>query len=280
MVEHRIDRVNGVDISYYVGGQGDAVVLLHGMAETAWSCWSGQIETVAAHYRVYAVDIRGHGRTGIAGSDGTLEQLSSDLNAFIDQISGPAVCVGFSMGATIALHAAAQGNSRLTRVIAMGGSSIVGRTAAEFFRHKARTVESREVPALHEQIRKEIDGMFVHSPEKSEDYAEWRIASVGEGFGYANAALAMARMREVPLQPELAKVRVPVDVVGGEHDTWCPKKASDVIMEGLTQAPLRYSEIPRVGHLMAVDDPEGVAYALLNLLASTPTGDDNTGAQA
>ena len=86
----------------------------------------------------------------------------------------------------------------------------------------------------------------------------------------ADAALAMARMREVPLQPDLAKVAIPVDVVGGECDALCPKRAADVIIEGLTSAPVRYTEIPGVGHLMSVDDPEGVASALLEILASAP----------
>lgn len=278
MIEHEFRRVNGIDVSYYVGGDGPAVVLLHGMAETAWSCWSGQLEVLAGSYRVYAVDLRGHGRSGHAGSDGTLEQLSADLEAFLAEVSGPAAVIGFSMGGTIALHAAAQPGSAITRAISMGGSSIIGRSTAEFFREKARTIDAREVPELFRQMAKDIDGTFAACPEKAEDYAKWRMAAVGEGFGYANAALAMARMREVPLQPELAKVTIPVDVVGGENDTWCPKRAADVIIEGLTAAPVRYTEIPRVGHLMSVDDPEGVAFALLEVLSSVP--DARSGSQA
>lgn len=272
MIEQRTVRINDIDVNMYVAGTGDPVILLHGMAETAWSCWAGQIEPLAAEYAVYAVDLRGHGRTGLGMADATLEQLASDLNSLMAQVTGPASVVGFSMGATIALSAAAQSGTQVSRVIAMGGSSIVGRATAEFFQKKARTVEARDVPELNRQIRREIEGMFVASPEKAEDYALWRIAAVGEGYGYANAALAMARMRDVPMQPDLARVTVPVDVVGGEKDVWCPKKAADVIIEGLTSAPVRYSEVPGVGHLMAVDDPDAVTESLLEVLASVPSG--------
>ncbi len=272
MIEHHIERVNGIDVSYYAAGEGEAIVMLHGMAETAWSCWSHQIEALSKHYRVYAVDQRAHGRTGSAGSDGTLEQLSADLNEFLRVVSGPAICIGFSMGGTIALHAAAQPNTLLKRVVSVGGSSIVGRTAAAFFHKKAETVNEHRVPELYAQIDREIEGMLVVQPELAPKYAKWRMAAVGEGYGYANAALAMARMREVPLQPELAKITVPVDVVGGENDAWCPKKASDVIIEGLTSCPVRYTEIPRVGHLMSVDDPEAVSSSLLTVLSTTPKG--------
>jgi pimeloyl-ACP methyl ester carboxylesterase len=279
VIEQQIVRVNDIDVNMYLAGEGSPVVLLHGMAETAWSCWSGQIEALANHYKVYAVDLRGHGRTGIGAADGTLEQLGDDLNSFVAEVSGPAAVVGFSMGATIALYAAGQSGSQVSRVVAMGGSSIVGRSTAEFFLAKVRTVLARDVPELNRQIRKEIEGMFVVSPEKAEDYALWRIAAVGEGYGYANAAAAMARMREVPMQPELAKVTVPVDVVGGEKDVWCPKKAADVIIEGLTSAPVRYSEVPGVGHLMSVDDPAAVTRSLLGLLASVPS-DETPAARA
>jgi 3-oxoadipate enol-lactonase len=270
LVTHHIARVGDIDVSYYAAGSGEPVVLLHGMAETAWSCWSQQVEQLAMHYRVYAVDQRGHGRTGIGAADGTLEQLGADLNAFVKEVSGPAACIGFSMGATIALYAAAQDDTEITRVLAMGGSSIVGRATADFFHKKAATVVAKDVPTLHREILAEIDGMFVANPERAAEYALWRIAAVGEGYGYGNAALAMARMREVPMQPELAHVQVPVDILGGEKDVWCPKKASDVIIEGLTHAPVRYTEIPRVGHLMSVDDPAAVNEALLTALATVP----------
>lgn len=271
MITHHFARVRDIDVSYYSAGGGEPVVLLHGMAETAWSCWSQQIEALASEYHVFAVDQRGHGRTGIGVADGTLEQLGADVNAFVSEVSGPAACIGFSMGATTALYAAAQPETEITRVLGMGGSSIVGRTTADFFTKKAATVAARDVPALHREIVAEIEGMFVASPERAEEYALWRIAAVGEGHGYANAALAMARMRDVPMQPELASVLVPVDVLGGEKDVWCPKKASDVIIEGLTQAPVRYTEIPRVGHLMSVDDPAVVSEALMTTLATLPT---------
>lgn len=270
MIEHHFHHVGDLDVSYYTDGTGDPVVLLHGMAETAWSCWSQQVSALAEHWRVYAIDTRGHGRTGMGNADGTLEQLGTDLNAFVAQVSGPATVIGFSMGGTIGLYAAAQSDTQLVRVISMGGSSIVGRATADFFHNKAKTVAEWDIPALHHQIEEEINGMFVVSPEKGDDYARWRIAAVGEGFGYANAALAMARMREVPLQPELAKVRIPVDVLGGEKDLWCPKKAADVIIEGLIGAPVRYTEVPGVGHLMSVDDPAAVTSTLLTVLASVP----------
>jgi pimeloyl-ACP methyl ester carboxylesterase len=271
--------VGDIEIAYLHAGTVDApkLVFLHGMAETADSCWSRQLEDLRHTYDCYAVDLRGHGQTTLGEPEGTLEQFGGDLLGFLEAVTGPAVVVGFSMGATIALWASAQQTPLITQVVAMGGSSVISRATADFFRQKADVVARRDLLSLHEEMADDVRQMFVAHPERARAYGARRIASVGEGDGYANAGLAMAGMRERNLQSELSKIGCPVDVVGGEFDKWCPRKASEIILEGLLHDSVRFTEIAGVGHLMSVDDPEAVTGCIRTLTASPPERRDTAG---
>jgi pimeloyl-ACP methyl ester carboxylesterase len=260
-------RTDDIEISYLEAGAGDVpVVFIHGMAETADSCWSHQLNELSTDYHCYAIDLRGHGETTVGDADATLEQLGNDLLAFLGAVTGPAIVVGFSLGGTIALWAAAQQSHLVQHVIAMGGSSVISRTTAGFFQDKASAIARRELRAVHDEMRDEVGAMFQANPDKAWDYGARRVASIGEGRGYANAALAMSNMREWPLQPQLANIKCTVDVVGGEKDLWCPQKASDIILEGLPAVGVGFTQIPAVGHLMSVDDPGAVTEVLALLL--------------
>jgi pimeloyl-ACP methyl ester carboxylesterase len=88
-------------------GQEDAptIVLLHGWTISADLNWFSGVYDVAARYgRVIAPDIRGHGRGLRSNVPFTLEDAADDVAALIEQLdAAPAVLVGYSMGASIAL---------------------------------------------------------------------------------------------------------------------------------------------------------------------------------
>lgn len=53
-------RVNGTVIHYVAGGQGPAVILIHGFPEN-WSAYAKIMPRLASRFRVVAVDLRGIG---------------------------------------------------------------------------------------------------------------------------------------------------------------------------------------------------------------------------
>jgi esterase/lipase len=57
---HRMATVNGIQMHYVIGGQGDPVVLLHGWPET-WYAWRHIMPALAQNYTVIAPDLRGLG---------------------------------------------------------------------------------------------------------------------------------------------------------------------------------------------------------------------------
>ncbi len=79
------------------------VVLLHGLAATGAFNWGPLLAPLNEHYRVVALDHRGHGR-GLAATDTfTLEDCADDAIALLDVLGiETAIIVGYSMGGPVA----------------------------------------------------------------------------------------------------------------------------------------------------------------------------------
>nr|WP_276613909.1 alpha/beta fold hydrolase [Rhodococcus sp. 14C212] len=255
-----------IDVTYRRAGHGPAVVLIHGLAEDHHS-WRA-VQEADLGVTTYAYDLRGHGRTTVGSPAGTLAQLRDDLIAFLEQVSGPAICVGFSLGGTVVLSVAAERPDLVTEVVALGTSSVVGRGAAAFYAGRIDlfrgTDRAEQKAALHADT-----AAALHNPASDVDaVTAYRLEAVGDGQGYINASTAMAALVESPLTPELSKIGpdVPVTIVGADHDTFCPKKAAEIILNAIEHA--RYFEISGAGHLMLVDQPEQSIDALRHILGS------------
>lgn len=253
-------RLRDIDVRYRVAGTGPPVVMVHGLAEDHLT-WRHQ-QDVLTGYRTHAYDIRGHGGTTLGDADGTPEQLRDDLLAFLDTVTGPAFVVGFSLGGTIALAAAARDDRLVTGVVALGASTKVGRAAAGFYAE--RIARSGDPDRMAQALREDTEAGLHDRTCDVDAVTARRLAAVGDGRGYANAATAMAALHDRPLTPALVDIACPVTVIGGEHDTFCPRKAADIILETLPRA--EYHEIPGAGHLMNVDRPDAVTTAVRNAL--------------
>ncbi|MGW3011031.1 alpha/beta fold hydrolase [Streptomyces sp. NPDC001219] len=84
------------------GGDGPAVLLLHGAGRTLED-WAAAAPLLAAGHRVWAMDLRGHGRSGDGAVPWTFDVAVDDVTAVLAACGAPdAVVVGHSMGGMIA----------------------------------------------------------------------------------------------------------------------------------------------------------------------------------
>ncbi|MCI2416403.1 alpha/beta hydrolase [Saccharopolyspora sp. K220] len=261
--------LNDIETHYRTSGSGPAVVFVHGLAEDHRS-WRRQQEEFTDH-RTFAYDLRGHGGSTLGDADGTLSQLRDDLLAFLTEVSGPAVCVGFSLGGTVVLSAAARRPDLVKGLIVLATSSVVGHTAAEFFHHRTEQVLAGDTDGMRETLRKDTEAMLTSSTVDVSEVAAHRAAAIGDGLGYANAATAMAGLRGNPLTSELTSINCPVTVIGAANDSFCPRKAADILLQALPQAT--YEEIPNAGHLMNHDNPTTLTTKLRNALTGSRSAD-------
>lgn len=240
-----------IEVAYQTVGSGAPCVLIHGLAEDHRS-WAS-VQHGLQGFESTAYDLRGHGQTTLGQPENTLEQLGLDLIAFLENVTGPAACVGFSLGGTIVLWAAARRPDLVRHAVVVGTSSKVGRAAVSFFQERIEQVQS-ELPAFAAAVKRDTAAQLACPGADLDAIAQRRVEAVGDGGGYVNAAHAMIGLADAPLTPILAEITVPVTVVGGEKDAFCPKKAADMICAEIPSA--NYLEIPDAGHLMSVDQPD------------------------
>lgn len=102
-------RLNDVSLHYTDQGEGEPVLLVHG-----WTCdsndWIWQIPALlGAGYRVLAIDLRGHGRSGVPDDGYNVRQMARDCVALLEEAGAlPAVVMGHSMGGAIAVAMAVE----------------------------------------------------------------------------------------------------------------------------------------------------------------------------
>jgi pimeloyl-ACP methyl ester carboxylesterase len=111
-------EVDGVAVAYRVAGDAGAppMVLLHALGDDERD-WRFVLPALADHHRVYAVDLRGHGRSAHPGRY-SFEAMRDDVIGFLDVVGVErCVLIGHSMGGTVAILLAEAAGHRLTHLI-------------------------------------------------------------------------------------------------------------------------------------------------------------------
>ena len=127
-------RSNFAELQCIERGSGPSIVMIHGVGLRA-EAWNAQIDALRQRYRVQAVDMPGHGESD--GSD--LQSLAEFTDAIAAGIDAPALIMGHSMGAMIALDLAFRHPSLVVGVAAL--NAIFQRTAEATQAVQARAAE-------------------------------------------------------------------------------------------------------------------------------------------
>lgn len=115
---------HGTPIHYAVEGQGDPVILIHGVAANTYLNWRqpGIIAALAQDHQVITFDCRGHGQSGKPhGPNRYGTEMVEDVIRLMDHLGiQKAHVAGYSMGGFIALKLAVMHPDRLKTVMPCG----------------------------------------------------------------------------------------------------------------------------------------------------------------
>jgi pimeloyl-ACP methyl ester carboxylesterase len=116
MTEAKFDA-GGVSLNYAVGPvSGPPLLLLHG-GSARWQYFDPILPDLAAHWQLFALDLRGHGKSGRTPGHYALRDYADDVCALLLRVSGPASLFGHSLGGMAALLAAARCPERVNAVV-------------------------------------------------------------------------------------------------------------------------------------------------------------------
>ncbi|WP_170412612.1 alpha/beta fold hydrolase [Ruegeria atlantica] len=231
-------------------GEGPLVVLLHGVGLRA-EAWGAQIDALsAAGYRVLCPDMPGHGETPFLKPIG-LEDYCEPLAALLTQ---PAVLVGHSMGALIALHIATSGHDQVKGVVAL--NAIYRRTPEA--RH---AVTSRAAALDVDRVNDPTTTLqrWFGDNETTESTACESWLNEVNPAAY-KAAYTVFAESDGPSDAQLTQIRCPALFMTGEDEpNSTPRMSQD--MAGLV--PNGRAEIlPGAAHMMPMTHPAEVNSSL------------------
>jgi len=94
----------------------EPLVMLHGGA-WRWQEYLSLIPRLSRRWHIFALDLRGNGRSTWAPGAYRLEDFADDTSAFVEQLNARAVLVGHSIGGVIALMVAARCPDRVKALV-------------------------------------------------------------------------------------------------------------------------------------------------------------------
>lgn len=118
MLTERTFDTGEVAINYVESAAaGPLLLMLHGMS-ASWQVFETTIPFLAVRWRVVAADLRGHGRSGRSAGRYALTDYVRDVGALHGHLSAePAVVVGSSLGAMVAIGLAAEDPNAVRAVV-------------------------------------------------------------------------------------------------------------------------------------------------------------------
>jgi pimeloyl-ACP methyl ester carboxylesterase len=170
--ERRARAADGLDLAYEVRGDGlPALVFVHGWCGER-SQWRTTMEAFEDHHRVLAPDLGGHGASGAERAQWTLPALAGDVLAVCDQEAlSDLILVGHSMGAPVALLAAARMHGRVRGVIAVDSLHDVDFAYPDGFLEEIASGLERDYSGVLEASFRSVTGTGL-APER----LEWLMA--------------------------------------------------------------------------------------------------------
>lgn len=255
-------------------GSGPPIVLLHGFTQTG-RCWGPVADDLARDHEVIALDAPGHAASGDVRADlPTAAGLALEATAG----DGPAVWLGYSLGARLALHVA------LAAPRAVRGLALVGGTAGiddPKLRAERRVEDAQRAAVLRDEgvdaflARWLALPLFAGLPDWARFDGE-RRRNTAEGLASSLELAGTGAQDDLwPRLAELTAAGTPVLALAGAEDAKFATLADRMVAVIGDAATAR--TIPGAGHAAHLERPAAVVTVLRSWLHTLPDRAGNRG---
>jgi len=251
-------------------GQGEPVVMLHGMTLSTYS-WRNNVQSLLdAGFRVILVDLPGWGQTNIPPEPYSyaVDNLAKDVIEMINKLGIDQFnLMGHSMGAGMALYISIHYPQRVNKAIVIGAPAFgpprrllltyPGMTAF------ASTFFGKWTVKLNMKAMYYDDSLVVK--EMINEYARQIRKD-----GYWNMVSALSHQyfssKFYEMQSDYQSMTVPVCIIWGEQDSWLPCSTGNKLKECILNS--RLLTVPNCGHNPHEECPERVNPIVVEFLTT------------
>jgi pimeloyl-ACP methyl ester carboxylesterase len=257
-------------LAHEVHGQGEPLVLVHGLATTR-VIWRRVLPLLGRSRRLIAIDVPGFGESPPAGEGFDLEVVADDIAQDLGAIGvrAPFDLVGHSLGGALAIVLADRHPDAVRSLVLVApaglrrvppaAAQLLGGAAARAIPLRRRGAALADTP---------WGRRILMSPQTSDPAsippAEVR-AMLKASEGATRTGAALTAVAQVDLRARLAAVPAPVGVLWGEHDRVIPASGLETVVEarGPGTPAVR---IAGTGHIPMMERPEQFSIALEDVL--------------
>jgi pimeloyl-ACP methyl ester carboxylesterase len=264
---------------YRVAGSGPPVVLIHGMLNSS-SHWQSVARRLATQHTVVAPDLIGHGDSAAPRGDYSLGAHAAAIRDLLTAIGiERATIVGHSLGGGVAMQFFYQFPQRVER-LALISSGGLGHEVGPMLRTAALpgtsallslTIHPRLLAGIREAGgRMRARGMTSGAYLEAIARALWPLQNAGarEAFLQTLRSVIDVRGQRVSASDRLYLLEsIPTLIVWGERDHTIPLKHGRAAHRAMPHSHFR--TLPRAAHFPNLEDPAGLAAALLEFIDAT-----------
>lgn len=246
-ISRRTVQINGLPVHYEIAGEGEPVVLVHGLSEST-RLWYRNLPALAERYCVYLVDLPGFGAMRKFRRQFNLRTCAAWMDGWMQVVGLEAAnLVGHSMGGYVAMELAALRPEKVTRLVLVDSIGIPFNLTANRLVYPALKAIRRTTPAFWFCI--------------GYDYLRAGPAMVWEASQQIAALDAVA---------VIASVRAPTLIIWGQDDDLVPFALGRQLHAQL--AGSRLLSLPGSNHFCMFERPREFNRALFAFLQDREPG--------
>ena len=269
--EERFLDARGSRLRYLVAGEGEPLVLVHGLGGAAAN-WLALAPLLLSGRRLIVPELPGHGGSSPLPAAPSLSPYADRLGLLLEhEGAAPAAVVGHSLGGAVALRLALRRPESVSALVlaAAAGISSTARSAryaltvTGILKPGRKIAPHRRRVARSALLKRLVFGRWGASdpPALPPEVVEALLAGPARHTDTVSAATALVRD---DVRPELERISCPVLVLWGARDNQLPVDDAFDYARRL-RAPLRV--IADCGHLLIVERPAACADAITGFLS-------------
>jgi 3-oxoadipate enol-lactonase len=254
----------GVTRVWECAGPADAptLMLIHGVTVTAELNWGRVFAPLACHFRVIAMDLRGHGDGIPVGRRFRLEDCADDVAALAEVLAlGSFVAVGYSMGGMVAQLVCRRHSPMVSGLVLCATSRNVLGSPAEKLTALALPSAAAAIRwnPLLQPVSAELLGLALLGPVDDPPTAAWARAQLRR-TPLGTALSAIQAVCEFTSHSWISQVDVPTAVVVTTRDRIVPASRQRKLAAAIPGALIHEVD---ADHSVCITAPRVFAHALL-----------------